>query len=305
MTLKSARIGYAVCVAAMWAPSMSPAGARGDGIPTPGCTAEAFMDTSSGLEIDSIWGLTYADAEIDQPGLHEFRARALAASEFGVNPVPQTKTYILGSAPGAEIYSDSFAKGINVLAWTPASDTLSTGTPIVVRYSVDLQGTIYSWGNNIGSAKTSVDLILTAYDPAAGPLAHLSGTASIEMYSAPGYPVEFIETGDLIGLFNWDGEHDPSADVDAQLTLTFDAEVGTTYIIEVILTSVLYAGALPESTAFSDFYDSCTYQFVGAFDPADVNFTTPLDVYMATIPEPATLSLLGLGGLMMLRRRRT
>jgi hypothetical protein len=243
------------------------------------------MDTSSGLDTDSDSGVTYAAVEIDQPGWHEFTARALAAGEFGENTVPQTSTYILGSAPGAEIYSDSFARGINVLAWTPESETLPPGTSIVALYALNLDGILLSWGNNTTSAKTSVDLMLTAYDAAGTPLADLGGTASIEMCSGPGYPVEFIETGDLIGLFNWDGEDDESADVDAQLDFTFDAEIGTTYTIEVILTSTLYSGYLYESTAYSDFYESCTYQFTGAFDPNDVNFTNPLDVYMTTSPS--------------------
>ena len=293
MSVKITCLGRAVWTPAICAVVVSLAGARADSIPTPGCTAETFMDTSSGLDSSLDWGLTYAMAEIEQPGWHVFRARALAASGFGINPVPQTKTYIIGSAPGADVYSDSFAKGINVLAWTPMSDTLPASTPIVARYSVDLQGIIQSYGNNVRATKASLDLSLTVYDPATGPVAYLGGTASIERTYPP---VEFIATGDLAGRFNWDGENDPTADVDTQFTVTFNAETCSTYVIEVILTSGLHTGALPESTSSSDFYDSCTYRFTGAFDPADVDFTTPLDVHMVTIPEPTTLVLLGMGG---------
>lgn len=233
------------------------------------------------------------------------RAWASSSGGTGAGAVVSVKTFIEAQAPGSDILY-SYARATNVLAWNPTSQTLPDGTVIVPQFTIGMDGMLKSWANNAVSAKAGISLDVTAYSVGGTVLSALGGSATIEDTWWGNEGIVFEATGDLAGNFAWDGNEDSEATIDALFILDFDAQVGETYLIEIIMQSSLYDGEMLEAEAASSFGNTLTYQFSGAYDPADTNFENPLDVDMvAAIPEPAMFSIvLGFGSLALLTRRK-
>lgn len=262
-------------------------------------------------------GLMSAEAECGDYE-HHYLAKAQAIAPFGVNPEPTVRSYLTASDPTDGPSDVCYSQAMAVLRWQPDSATLPSGTPITVVFDISIEGAIYSGGMGLTrSPETRVALTLNAYDCETD--ARLSGLqggariASLFDEVAEEYFVLFEDSGCLDDQFTWPGPGmwnpaEPSiyaAGVDTTVPLTFAGVVGGEYIIEVILRSeIADEGSLSETTSRSEFFNTCSYEFRAAYDPADTLMQTQLDVSMTATPEPATLSLLGLGGLALTRRRR-
>lgn len=293
-------------------------------VPTVGCTADVYLS-------DQVWedGGEEGEGSYDVRAESDFRSGLLGAatpaialtdyyypeqvaiqglaassSGIGVNPTVSAQTSLEAQGLGLFLL-DSYARATNVLAWTPTSETRDDEDNIWVEFTIGLEGSLESFGNNAPTAKAGFDLNVAAYSLGGTPLSSLGGEATIEdrRWDWDVEQVVFEATGDLADSFTVEGN---LATIDDEFKLRFQGQIGETYLIEIIMESSLYEAELLESWASSKFGNTLTYEFTAAYDVADTNFTTPLDdVAMVAVPEPATLGLLALGGLALIRRRRT
>lgn len=210
------------------------------------------------------------------------------------------------------------------------SETLADGTPVSVDLQVRYDGSLQAYENNmiVGPLEeftSAYASCLVEIEAAGGAvLASAEGEAEVRSYyvgeNGGGYEYfatalngdgGFVTEAEDWGA--WDGllVADPGAGrdelrylLDYSNTLTFDAVVGGEYVLYFDLatgvkTSDGYdSGVHGASDAFAqaDFWNTGSYQLTATQAGTDISFK------MA--PEPATMALLGLGALALVRRRR-
>jgi hypothetical protein len=177
------------------------------------------------------------------------------------------------------------AAASNTPEWLVTSSTLPSGTLIYVLADVTFSG-------KLGS------------DPYSSPYASASASLSVDdsvLYEGSG---TYSSGSTLDSSRAWIGDFTKSGWyylLNTTDRIGFEAVVGQTLILTLLLETDVYVPDASESGATSDFLDSGRYVFVGAEYP--LNPGTMLDVSFEMVPEPGTLLLLGLG-VILLRRKR-
>jgi hypothetical protein len=179
------------------------------------------------------------------------------------------------------------AQASHTTHWLLSSETLENGMEVSIIVDLTFEGQLWAYqgGQPWSSASASFSFNDTDLYEASG---KNSRGSSIE------------ETGAWIGDFTKSGN---TYSLDTTDTITFNAFLGDTIELSLFLETQAYVPKAWESGSRADFSDSAYYTIVGAQDPLDPG--TMLDVNLEIVPEPATLILLGLGGLALLRKRRT
>jgi hypothetical protein len=169
--------------------------------------------------------------------------------------------------------------------WLINSSTLPVGTSVNVLVDISFDGELYSEASKFESyANASFSV------------------GGIELYQGSGR----FARPNLIDDGYWAGDFQSAFSgykrlLDTTDTLSFSALVGDIINIELTLYTEVDLVDVYEGGARADFFNSGSYTFVGAEDP--LNPGTMLDVNFEVVPEPATLLLLGLGAVMVRRKR--
>lgn len=170
--------------------------------------------------------------------------------------------------------------------WLIDSSTLPTGTPVNVLVDISFEGELYSESLNFESyANASLSV------------------GGMELYQGSGR----FARPNLIDEGYWAGDFQSAHAgykrlLDTTDTLSFSALIGDIINIELTLYTEVDLVDVYEGGARADFSNSGSYIFAGAEDP--LNPGTMLDVNFQIVPEPSTISFLGLGSLALLRKRR-
>ena len=249
--------------------------------------AEAALVAEVSVEADYD-GIFDSDTDISYNPATPAEAHALADHGGGSYSQSDAQAFI-----GGEImaYSTAFgahsgALSANAMAsqttdWLVKSGTLSIGTEVSVAIEVIFHGQLgAALSNEWASANASLKL-------GENQLYEASGTG--------GYN-NVVTSGMWVGDFTDTGYWHVLDTVD---TVYFNAMVGETISLTLSL-STEASGLGYESGATADFSNSGSYAFAGAEDP---DTGAALDVQFEMIPEPATLLLLGLGGIVLRKRK--
>lgn len=253
-------------------------------------TLVAEVSTSSMFDI-------YSDSDSDTSFDALIPAEAHALAEH-----PTTEWYYGKSDAQASIggsvnaYSGAYGASHEIISatanasstteWLITSNTLPLGTSINILMDISFNG-------KLGS------------DPYSTPYAAASASFSVDdssLYEATGSYSSgstLDSSGDWVGDFTKSGWY---YILDTTDRVAFEAVVGQTIAVTLSLDTDVYVPDASESGATADFFDSGQYTFFGGEDPLDPG--TMLDVNFEIVPEPATLFLLSLGGLALLRRRK-
>ena len=174
------------------------------------------------------------------------QGQAASTSGIGVNPAVSVQTFLEAPGPGGHIL-DSYARATNVLAWTPTSG-IRDDDNIWVEFTIGLEGSLESFGNNAPTAKAGFELNVNAYSLDGTSLSSLGGEATIEDTRYEDDQVVFHATGDLADSFTVEDNYgQPLATIDNEFKLRFQGQIGETYLIEILMESSLYEAELYES----------------------------------------------------------
>ncbi len=177
------------------------------------------------------------------------------------------------------------ANALSTAEWLISSNTLPLGTSINILMDISFNG-------RLGS------------DPYSSPYAAASASFSVDAFSLYEATGNYSSGSTLNSSGAWVGDFIKSGwyyILDTTDRIAFEAVVGQTLEVTLSLGTDVYVPDASESGARADFYDSGQYAFFGAEDPLDPG--TMLDVTFEMVPEPATLLLLGLGSLGLIKRR--
>ncbi|MFW6132758.1 MAG: PEP-CTERM sorting domain-containing protein [Planctomycetota bacterium] len=203
----------------------------------------------------------------------------------------------------------SLTVGGDVETWKPfvvESNTLADGTAVDVTILFGYTGTLQAMEGVEGkSSLAEATGQLTLYADNGDVLGASGGNASVQSEWPTGgdLTVTGVASGDWEGNLaeGVDGSGDPVFTLDYDDELLFSAEVGGKYWLYFDLATNADSSAGSgsgwddsETFARADFSNTGTYQL-----------TSTSDVDFVMVPEPATLSVLAAGGLLVLRRRRT
>jgi len=202
--------------------------------------------------------------------------------------------------------SGTLSIGGDVETWKPflvTSGSLSVGTQVTVTLAVGYEGTLqaleavegkYSYCRASGA--------VTLYADDGSVLGVRSGQAEVECELLDG-EWDFISeaTGNWAGLMvqGTDGLGRPIYSLDYEDQITFTAVVGERYWLYFDLAT----SANSSSGGALGWDDSATYAKADFASTARYLLSSNSDVQFQIVPEPATVGLLALGGLALVRRR--
>ncbi len=172
--------------------------------------------------------------------------------------------------------------------WLITSDTLPLGVPVNVLIDVGFNGYL-ARTRSVDTALASASLVLDG-----GQLLYEGAGSYGDVMNSSGawdgdFQYQYISGVFLHHYF-----------LDSTDTISFAAVVGQTIALELSLETEVIVPDAMEDGAAANFFDSGSYSFIGAEDPATGN---PLNVEFMLVPEPGTFLLFGLGGFGLVRRR--
>ncbi len=202
-------------------------------------------------------------------------------------------------------YGGGLACGADVETFTPftfASDTISPGESFTVNMDVSIDGILQAneGGNLVGMETEAHVETLIAIIRKSDETGILGAQGEVYWTSIHGDDGVYYTLDAVDMLENAATTEDETCTVSYADTLTFEAEIGEEYWFYFDLATGVSASDWPDgytgpldTLAVADFYDTSSYAI-----------TTSADAELQVIPEPATLALLAVGGVAMIRRRR-
>ena len=299
MQTKLFSIVAGVAMAAGAVSPFAPASARGEVYSYGGVDAWA----QGVIEEEDSWGDTFAVSHhafashnpLGRPqadSVAEARAFADGNGQFGMYAV------IVGRA-GSDADDPSTFAGADAATFADyrvTSDTLPDGTPVTARLTLRFNGRMEMHDGSNGQLQPN-DLTSYVFTFTQlwqdGEFVDVVHDGGIDFFADERYAHgEF--TDDTV--FTDDGAGNYTATIDTVDTIDITTTVGSLLSIQFDLMGEAYAAAPLDVSASIDFENGASFALAAA-DGSDARF-------VAVVPEPAALSVLGLAALTVLRRRR-